>query len=114
MGKLDSVLAILVLNLKGTVTLTTNVKEASLADQTIVQVHLDLMHTQIAVILPLLELRIFAQLTNLVMQMKATVILMMNAKAICFVDQTTVLILLGLYLQMLQLTAVNQKVINQF
>ena len=109
MGKLDSVLAILVLNLKGTVTLTTNVKEASLADQTIAQVHLDLMHTLIAVILPLLELRIFAQLMNLAILMKVTVIRMMNVKATCFVDQRIVLDLLGL---ILQLTAVYQKVIQ--
>ena len=46
---MDSVLAILVQNLKGIVTLMTNVKEVSDVDQTIVQIPMDLMHTQIAV-----------------------------------------------------------------
>ena len=41
--------------------------------------------------------------------MKVTVILMMNAKVICFVGQTIVLIHLGFHLQ---LTAVNQEVIK--
>ena len=109
MDKLDTVLVILVQNLKETVTLMTNVKKVSDVDQTIVQLHLDLMHTQIAVMMQLLEMRIFAQLMNLVKWMKVTVIPIMNAKAICFVDQTIVLIHLGFYLQ---LTAVNQKVIK--
>ena len=51
MEKLDSVLAILVQNLKETVTLMTNVKKVSDVDQTIAQFHLDLIHTQIAVML---------------------------------------------------------------
>ena len=111
MEKLDSVLVILVQNLKGTVTLMTNVKKVSDVDQTIAQLHLDLMHTQIAVMMQKLELRIFAQLMNLVKWMKVTVIPMMNAKAICFVDQTIVLVRLGFYLQSI---AVNQKVIKQY
>ena len=80
-------------------------------DQTIAQIHLDLMRIQIAVMMQKLELRIFAQLMNLVKWMKVTVIPMMNAKAICFVDQTIVLIHLDFYLQ---LTAVNQKVIKHY
>ena len=76
-------------------------------DQIIAQLHLDLMPTQIVVILQLLEKRIFAQLTNLVEWIKVTVIPMMNAKIICFVDQTIVLIHLGFYLQLI---VVNQKV----
>ena len=43
MEELDSVLAILVQNLKETVTLMTNVKKVSDVDQTIAQHHLDLM-----------------------------------------------------------------------
>ena len=61
-----------------------NVKKVSDVDQIIVWIHLDLMPTQIAVIL------IFAQLMNFVKWIKVTVIPMMNAKIICFVDQTTV------------------------
>ena len=61
MEKLDSALAILVQNLKGIVTLITNVKEISNVDQTIVQLHLDLTTTQIAVIVQLLEMRIFVE-----------------------------------------------------
>ena len=90
-------------------TLMTNVKKVSDVDQTIVQLHLDLMPTQIAVMMQKLELRIFAQLMNLVKWMKVTVIPITNAKAICFVDQTIVQIHLGFHLQ---LTAVNQKVIK--
>ena len=92
-------LAILVQNLKETVTLIINVKKVSVVDQTIVQLPLDLITMQIAVIRQLLELRIFAQLINLVKWMKATVIPMMNAKAICFVDQIIVQIHLDFYLQ---------------
>ena len=109
MDKLDTVLAILVQNLKETVTLMTNVKKVSDVDQTIAQLHLDLMHTQIAVMMQKLELRISAQLMNLVKQMKVTAIPITNAKAICFVDQRIALFRLGFYLQ---LTAVNQKVIK--
>ena len=105
MEKLDSVLVILVQNLKETVTLITNVKKVSNVDQIIVLHHLDLMPTQIAVIL------IFAQLMNLVNWMKVTVIPMMNAKIICFVDQGIVLAHLSFYLQLI---AVNQKVIKQY
>ena len=90
MVKLDSVLVILVQSFKVTVTLMTNVKKVSDVDQTIAQLHLDLMQIQIAVMMQKLELRIFAQLINLVKWMKVTVIPMMNAKAICFVDQTIV------------------------
>ena len=111
MEKLDTVLVILVQNLKETVTLMTNVKKVSDVDQTIVQIHVDLMHTQIAVMMQKLELRIFAQLMNLVKWMKVTVIPMRNAKAICSVDQKIVPIHLGFHLQ---LTAVNQKVIKLF
>ena len=99
----DSVLVIFVQNLKETVTLITNVKKVSNVDQIIVLHHLDLMPTQIAVIL------IFAQLMNLVKWIKVTVIPMMNAKIICFVDQKIVLVHLGFYLQLI---AVNQKVIE--
>ena len=109
MEKLDSVLVILVKNLKGTVTLTTIVEKVSDVDQTIAWLPLDLMHTQIAVMIHLLDLRIFAQPMNLVKWMKVTVILMTNVKAICFVDQTIVLVHSGFYLQLI---AVNQKVIN--
>ena len=49
MEKLAFVLVILVQNLKETVILMTNVKKVSDVDQTIVQLHLDLMNTQIAV-----------------------------------------------------------------
>ena len=66
MEKLDSVLAILVQNLKETVTLMTNVKMVSDVDQTIAWIPLDLMLTQIVVMLQMLEMRIFAQLMNLV------------------------------------------------
>ena len=100
---------ILVQNLKVTVTFMTNVEKVLDVDQTIVWIFLDLTQIQIAAILHLLEQRIFAQLMNLVKSMKVTVILMMNAKVICFVDQTIVLIHLGIHLQ---LTAVIQKVIK--
>ena len=90
MENLDFVLAILVQNLKGTVILITNVKKVSDVVQTIVWLHMDLKHTQIVVMRQQLEMRIFAQLMNLVEQMKVTVIPMMNAKAIYFVDQTIV------------------------
>ena len=96
-------LAILVHNLKETVTLMTNVRKVSDVEQTIVQFHLDLKLIQIVVILQLLGMMIFAQLINLVKSMKGTVILMMNAKAIYFVDQIIALI---------HLTAVYQKVIK--
>ena len=66
MEKLDSVLVILVQILMETVILMTNVKKVLDVDQTIARLHLDLMHTQIAVILQLLEMMIFAQLINLV------------------------------------------------
>ena len=108
MEKLDSVLVILVLNLKVTVTLMTNVKKVSDVDQTIALVILDLMTTKIVVILQLLEMRISAQLMNLVKWMKVTVTLMMNVKTICFVDQIIVQIHLEFHLQLI---AVNQKVI---
>ena len=111
MDKLDTVLVILVQNLKETVTLMTNVKKVSDVDQTIALFHLDLMHIQIAVMMQLLEMRIFAQLMNLVKQMKVTAIPITNAKAICFVDQTIVLIHLDFYLQ---LTAVSQKVTKYY
>ena len=94
-------LASLVQNLKGTAILVTNVKKVLDVDQTIALTFLDLMYTQIAVMLQLLEMRIFAQLMNLVKSMKVTVISMMNAIAIYFVGQTIVLV---------QLIAVNQKV----
>ena len=66
MEKLDSVLAILVQNLKETVTFITNVKKVSHVNQTTVQLHLDMMHTQIAVMMSLMEMIIFAQKKNLV------------------------------------------------
>ena len=108
---MDSVLAILVQNLKGTVTLMANVEKVSYVDQTIVQLHLDLMCTQIAVLMPVLEMRIFAQLTFLVKLMKVIAIPMMNAKAICFVDLTIVQVPSDFYLQLI---AVNLKVINHY
>ena len=89
----------------------TNAKKVSDVHQTIVLLHLDLMHTQIAVMMQKLDLRISAQLMNLVKQMKVTAIPITNAKAICFVDQRIALFRLGFYLQ---LTAVNQKVIKQY
>ena len=100
---------ILVQNMKVTVTFITNVDKVLDVDQTIVWLYLDLTQIQIAAILQLLEQRSFVQLMNLVKSMKVTVILMMNAKVICFVGQTIVLIHLGIHLQ---LTAVNQEVIN--
>ena len=109
MEKLDSVLVILVHNLKETVTLMTNVKKVSDVDQTIAQFHLDLIPIWIVVILQLLVMMISAQLMNLVKWMKVTVIPIMNAKIICFVDQGIVLVHLGFYLQLI---AVNQKVIE--
>ena len=87
----------------------TNVEKVSDVGQTIVLIHLDLMHIQIAVMMQLLEMRIFAQLMNLVKWMKVTVIPMTNAKVICFVDQTIVQIHLEFFLQLI---AVNQKVIK--
>ena len=98
MEKLDSVLVILVQNLKETVTLMTNVKKVSDVEQTIAKLHLDLIPIQIVVILQLLEMMIFVQLINLVKMMKVTVIPIMNAKIICFVDQTIVQIHLEFYL----------------
>ena len=65
MEKLDSVPAILVQILKGTVTLITNVKKDLSVEQTIVLLPLDLIHTQIAVMFQLLDQRIFAQLVSL-------------------------------------------------
>ena len=88
MEKLDSVLVILVMNLKETVTLMTNVKKISDVDQTIAWIPLDLMYTLIVVMMQLLEIKTFVHLMNLVKWMKVTVIPMMNAKVICFVDQT--------------------------
>ena len=79
MEKLDSVLAILVQYLKGTVTMMTNVEKASDVEQiVIVWVQMDLTLPQIAVMMQLLELKIFAQLMNLVKSMKVTAIQMMN------------------------------------
>ena len=109
MEELDSVLAILVYILKATVTLIINVKKVLGVEKTIVMIHLDLIHTQIVVMMQLLDQKIFAQLMSLVNLMKETVILMTNAKAICFVDQIIVLLYLDFHLQ---LTAVKQKVIR--
>ena len=109
MAKLDSVLAILVQNLKGTVTLMTNVEKVSDVDQTIAWLCLGLTCTQIAVIVQTLEVRNFAQLMNPAKWMKVTAIPMTNVKTIYFVDQTIVQVLLAFHLQ---LTAVNQKVIS--
>ena len=53
MANLDSVPVIPVQNLKVTVTLITNVKKVLDVDQTIVQLHLDMKHTQIAVMMQL-------------------------------------------------------------
>ena len=64
MEKLDSVLAILVQNLMGTVTLITNVQKVLDVDQTIVWLHLDLIQTQIVVMLQLLGMKIFAQVSK--------------------------------------------------
>ena len=80
----------LVQNLKGTAISVTNVKKVLDVDQTIAITLLDLIITQIAVMLQLLEMRIFAQLMNLVKSMKVTVIPMMNAQTIYFVDQRIV------------------------
>ena len=107
----DSALVILVQNLKETVTLMTNVKKVSDVDQTIARLHLDLMPTQIVVILQLLAMRIFAQLMNLVKWMRVTVIPTMNAKAICFVDPTIVQVHLDFYLLLI---AANPEVIKHF
>ena len=106
---LDSVLAILVQNLKGTVTLITNVKKVSDVDQTIARFRLGLTCTQIAVIVQALEVKISAQLMNPAKWTKVTAIPMTNVKAIYFVDQTIVQVLLAFHLQLI---AVNQKVIN--
>ena len=79
MEKLDFVLAILVQYLKGTVTMMTNVEKASDVEQiVIVWVQMDLTHPQIAVMMQMLELKIFAQLMNLVKSMKVTAIQMIN------------------------------------
>ena len=80
-------------------------------DQTIARIHLDLMLTLIVVILQLLVMMISAQLINLVKWMKVTVISMMNAKAISFVDQTIVQIYSSFYLQLI---AVNLKVMKYY
>ena len=103
MDKSDFVLVSLVLNLKGPATLMINAEKVSDVDQTIAWLNLDLITMQIAVMLQLLEMMIFVRLINLVKSMKGTVILMMNAKAIYFVDQIIALI---------HLTAVYQKVIK--
>ena len=86
MEKLDFVLVILAQNLKATVTLMTNVMKVSDVDQTIAMIILDLMSTPIVVMLLFLVMKISAQLMNLAKLMKVTVIPMMNAKVICFVD----------------------------
>ena len=83
-------LVILVHNLKETVTLMTNVRKVSDVEQTIALICLDLIPTQIVVIQQLLEMRISVQLMNLVKSMKVTVIPMMNAQTIYFVDQRIV------------------------
>ena len=80
MEKLDSVLAILVQYLKGTVTMMINVEKVSDVDQIVIAwIQMDLTHPQIAVMMQMLELKIFAQLMNLVKSMKVTAIQMMNA-----------------------------------
>ena len=91
MDKLDSVLAILVQTLWVIVTLVNNVKKVTDVDQIIVWLHLDLMFTQIVVILPKLEMKIFVQLMNHVKSMKGTVIPMQNVETICIVDLTIVM-----------------------
>ena len=80
MEKLDSVLAILVQYLKGTVTMMINVEKVSDVDQILLfaWIQMDLTHPQIAVMMQMLELKIFAQLMNLVKSMKVTAIQMMN------------------------------------
>ena len=90
MEKLDFVLVILAQNLKATVTLMTNVMKVSGVDQTIALIILDLMSTPIVVMLLFLVMIISVQLMNLVKSMKVTVIPMMNAKTIYFVDQRIV------------------------
>ena len=90
MEKLDFVLVILAQNLKATVTLMTNVMKVSGVDQTIALIILDLMSTMIVVMLLFLVMMISVQLMNLVKSMKVTVIPMMNAKIIYFVDQRIV------------------------
>ena len=64
MERLDSVLAILVQILKVIVTLIVNVNMVSDVDQTIAYLHLDLMQTQIAVMLRLLGMKIFAHVSS--------------------------------------------------
>ena len=79
MEKLDSVLVILVQYLKGTVTMMINVEKVSDVDQIVIAwIQMDLTHPQIAVMIQMLELKIFAQLMNLVKSMKVTAIQMMN------------------------------------
>ena len=79
MEKLDFVLAILVQYLKGTVTMMINVEKVSDVDQIVIAwIQMDLTHPQIAVMMQMLELKIFAQLMNLVKWMKVTAIQMMN------------------------------------
>ena len=79
MEKLDFVLAILVQYLKGTVTMMINVEKVSDVDQIVIAwIQMDLTHPQIAVMIQMLELKIFAQLMNLVKSMKVTAIQMMN------------------------------------
>ena len=79
MEKLDFVLAILVQYLKGTVTMMINVEKVSDVDQIVIAwIQMDLTHPQIAVLIQMLELKIFAQLMNLVKSMKVTAIQMMN------------------------------------
>ena len=79
MEKLDSVLAILVQYLKGTVTMMINVEKVSDVDQIVIAwIQMDLTHPQIAVMMQMLELKIFAQLMNLVKLMKVAAIQMMN------------------------------------
>ena len=80
MQKSDSVLAILVQDMKETVTLMINVKKISDVEQIIALIIWEMIFTQIAVMLQLSEMRIFVLLMNLVEWMKVTVTLMINVK----------------------------------
>ena len=93
METLDSVLANLVLRMKEIVIFILTVRVISNVDQTIVLTPMVLIQIQIVAMPLLSELKIFAGLVYHAMQMKVTVILMMNVVVICFVDQTIVLIL---------------------
>ena len=99
--KLDSVIVTLVLKMKVVVVLMMSVRMVSYVDLIIVQLHLVLTLKLIVVINQLLEMNIFVHLEFLVKIMREIVILIVNAKAITFADQTTAWFHLDLTLKLI-------------